>query len=111
MHYILYNNQQSAFDKLWSELCRGSRVTPVRLRVQGHELHIPEAVIGSRVARFSFAELCGLPLGSGDYAAVAAAFHTLFIAHVPRMGLGDINRVRRFITLVRIYHICSYIHM
>jgi predicted ATPase len=85
----------------------------VRLRVQGHELHIPEAVIGSRVARFSFAELCGLPLGSGDYAAVAAAFHTLFIAHVPRMGLGDINRVRRFITLVRmnIYIMGSYTSM
>jgi predicted ATPase len=89
----------------------------VRLRVQGHELHIPEAVIGSRVARFSFAELCGLPLGAGDYAAVAAAFHTLFIAHVPRMGLGDINRVRRFITLVRFHLIfiykyaCAYIYI
>jgi predicted ATPase len=78
-----------------------------------HRLHthanapwqVPKAVIASRMARFSFDALCGQPLGAADYGAVAAAFHTVFITHVPRMTLDDINRARRFITLVSNSHL------
>ncbi|KAG5175182.1 AFG1-like ATPase-domain-containing protein [Tribonema minus] len=91
---------ERAYEQLWVELCRGSRVSPVHLHVQGHDVAVPCAVIAARMARFTFAELCGLPLGAADYGAVAAAFHTVFITRVPRMTLDDINRARRFITLV-----------
>lgn len=88
------------FERLWSELSRGSRVTSVKLQVQGHTVHVPAAVVGSRVARFTFSELCCTPLGAADYEALCEAFPTLFIANIPKMGLEAINAARRFITLV-----------
>jgi len=61
---------------------------------------VPAAGRSTAVARFSFEELCGRPLGAADYLGIAAAFHTVFVTDIPRFTLNDINQVRRFITLV-----------
>lgn len=65
---------------------------------QGRSLHVPQAAKG--VARFSFAELCGQPLGAADYLAIAAAYHTLILADIPQMGPERRNEAKRFVTLV-----------
>jgi len=51
-------------------------------------------------ALLSFDELCGARLGAADYSALAASFHTLFVADVPRMASARRDEARRFITLV-----------
>lgn len=48
-----------------------------------------------------FASLCGTALGPGDYVTLADALDVLVLRDVPTgLGLLDINRVRRFITLM-----------
>ena len=46
---------------------------------------VPQAVGG--VARFTFLDLCGLPLGAADYMALARHFHTVFITSIPAMSM------------------------
>lgn len=66
-----------------------------------HAVQIPEAAVNTRVARFSFADLCSRPVGAGDYLAIAKRFHTVFLVGVPVLDTGvRINETRRFITLV-----------
>jgi cell division protein ZapE len=52
------------------------------------------------VARFSFHELCGQPLGASDYLRIAHEFHTLVLDAIPVMDYDRRNEARRFIILV-----------
>jgi cell division protein ZapE len=66
--------------------------------VKGRTLTVPEAAQG--VARFTFAELCGRPLGANDYLTIARHFHTVIIEDVPLLGRDRRDEARRFNTLV-----------
>jgi len=68
------------------------------IAVKGRKLAVPEAAMG--VARFTFAELCGQPLGANDYIALARNFHTLIIEDVPVLTPERRNDARRFNTLI-----------
>ncbi|CAM9964533.1 unnamed protein product, partial [Phaeothamnion confervicola] len=96
--------RRARFEALWLHLTRYARVAPVTLRVQGRPVKVPQAVIGSRVARFRFEELCGgggaAAMGAADYHAISQAFHTIFLEGLPAMGLESLDQVRRLITLV-----------
>lgn len=61
---------------------------------------MPQAARHTDVARFSFDDLCGQPLGAADYFALASAFHTVFLDDVPVLSLVQLNPLRRFITLI-----------
>ena len=52
------------------------------------------------MARASFWDLCGRPLGPADYLAIATHFHTLVLDGIPRLGPENFDKARRFITLV-----------
>ena len=52
------------------------------------------------VARFSFAELCGQPLGANDYITIARNFHTLLLEDVPVLSRDRRDQARRFNTLI-----------
>lgn len=68
------------------------------LRVKGRDVHLPRFRAG--VARVSFWDLCGVPLGAADYLAVAEAVRVLILEDVPRLGISNFNEAKRFVTLV-----------
>ncbi|KAK0206917.1 AFG1-like ATPase-domain-containing protein [Desarmillaria ectypa] len=68
------------------------------LTIWGRTLRIPEST--QRVAKFHFEELCGQPLSAADYLEVTRTFHTLFLLDVPKMGLDNKDKARRFITFI-----------
>ena len=61
----------------------------------GRTLHIPLST--SRVARFTFAELCDKPLSAADYLEITNTFGTVFVTDVKKMGVSrkDVVRVLR----------------
>lgn len=68
------------------------------LDIWGRKLRVPKST--SKVAMFEFEELCGRPLSAADYLEVTKQFPTVFVTEVPRMGLGEKDKARRFITFV-----------
>lgn len=71
---------------------------PLTLSVQGRTVTVPSAAGG--VGHASFADLCGKPLGSADYLAIAETLHTLLISGIPAMGPEKRNEAKRFTTLI-----------
>ena len=88
----------AALDRLWDELTGGARPEPFGLRVQGRRLILPAFADG--VARASFWELCGQALGPADYLAIADAVRVLMLEDIPRLGAGNYNEAKRFVTLI-----------
>jgi cell division protein ZapE len=89
---------ERALDAAFSDL--SGRVPPqsTTLTVMGHQVAIPLAAAG--VARFDFDALCGLPLGAGDYLALATHFHVVVIDGIPRLSPDNYDKARRFIVLI-----------
>ena len=102
--YIVSNRTSAKgharFQRLWESLSKGDETTSLSLRVQGRTLKVPRAAWHTDVARFSFEDLCGKPLGAADYYAIAGTFHTVFLEDVPQLSLAEVNQLRRLITLV-----------
>ena len=91
-----------ALDEAFAELSGHAPAAAAKLTVNGRALTVPLAADG--VARFDFASLCGSPLGPGDYLAIAAAYHTVLIDGIPRLGPDQRNEAKRFITLIDIFY-------
>jgi cell division protein ZapE len=89
---------REALDATWRRLTGGQAGAPLDLTVKGHPVHVPQAAMG--VARFSFADLCGKPLGASDYLRIAHEFHTIILGHVPVMDHDRRNEAKRFIILI-----------
>lgn len=68
------------------------------LHVKGREVELPRFRNG--VARVSFWDLCGQPLGPADFLAVAAAVRVLILEDVPVLGISKFNEAKRFVTLI-----------
>lgn len=88
----------AAMDEAWRRLTDTIKGKPLSLMVLGRQLPVPQAARG--VARFSFVELCDRPLAAADYLAVAQAFHTVLIDHIPVMTDNMHNVARRFTLLI-----------
>ncbi len=86
-----------ALDDVWARLTDG-RSEPLVLRVKGREVRLPDFASG--VARASFADLCGKPLGAGDFLALARAVRVLVLTGVPKLSRARGNEARRFVTLI-----------
>lgn len=87
-----------ALDAAFARLTEGAAPKPDTLTVHGRAITVPLAAAG--VARFSFAELCGRPLGPSDYLELATQFHTLVLSGIPLLGPENKDEARRFVTLV-----------
>jgi cell division protein ZapE len=88
----------AAMDAAWRRLTDTAIGAPTSLTVLGRALTVPQAAKG--VARFGFDALCAKPLAGADYLAMAHAFHTVLIDHIPRLGPDQRNEARRFILLI-----------
>lgn len=91
-----------AMDAAWARVTGGSAAKQKILSVKGRSLTIPQSAMGA--ARIGFDDLCAKPLGAHDYLAIARAFHTVLIEHIPQMGPHMRNEARRFITLIDTFY-------
>jgi cell division protein ZapE len=89
---------KAVLDKAWDDLTGGQAGSEVTLTVKGRKLLVPRAAMG--VARFSFDQLCGKPLGASDYLRLTREFHTLIVDGVPAMDFSRRNEAKRFIILI-----------
>ena len=88
----------AAMDGAWRRLTDCAAGKPTSLTVLGRSLPVPQAARG--VARFPFEALCDRPLAAADYLAIAQAFHTVLIDHIPVMTDNMHNVARRFTLLI-----------
>ena len=88
---------RAAMNAVWQELT-GGQSQPEVLRVHGREVEIQHFWNG--VARATFQDLCGRPLGAADYLALADAARVLLIDEIPQLSSENFNQARRFVTLV-----------
>lgn len=87
-----------ALEQDFAELTEGAATEPDEIEVKGRTLKVSRAARG--VAWFSFTELCGQPLGAGDYIAVAERYHTIVLDGVPKLPAALRNEAKRFMLLI-----------
>jgi cell division protein ZapE len=97
-HVPADRRSEAALDAAFAKLTDGAAGHPDKLLVMGRTVPVPMAANG--VARFTFAQLCGTPLGAGDYLSLATHFHALVLDEVPRLSPDNHDEARRFITLI-----------
>jgi cell division protein ZapE len=90
--------RRTGFDHLWSDLKGEMPECPATLHILGRDVTIQRTAGG--LARATFAELCDRPLGSRDYLAIAARFHTLFVEDIPLLTPDKRQAANRFVTLI-----------
>lgn len=86
-----------AIAEIWDHLSNGVSETLV-LHVKGREVALPQFHNG--VARAKFFDLCGRPLGAGDYLALADAVRVLILEDIPILSRHNFNEAKRFVTLI-----------
>lgn len=104
--YPLTPKQKKIYESLFQLHVEGTQVKPMTLKTQGRSVYVPQASKRKKIAKFTFSDLCQNPLGAADYFCIAQEFPTIFVSDIPRLGLNDLNAVRRFITLID----CFYDH-
>jgi len=88
----------AALDDAWRRLAGGHNGAAQDLAVKGRVVHVPRAYRG--VARFTFHDLCEVPLAATDYLRIAHEYHTIILDHVPVMTFDNRNAAKRFIILI-----------
>ena len=92
------DHAHAAMRGIWRQMTGQDAGREKFLQVKGRDVRIAEADGG--VALTVFDDLCGMPLGSNDYLAIAEAFHTIILEAVPVLGPEKRNEARRFINLI-----------
>ena len=85
-------------EKDFRRLILGFEPKPLTIEVYGRKLKVPRTAEG--IAFFNFADLCENPLGAADYLEIAACFHTVFVAGIPRLKPERRDAAKRFVTLI-----------
>jgi cell division protein ZapE len=87
----------AAINEIWRDMT-GGREEELCLEVKGRKVRLPRYWAG--MARASFWDLCGQPLGPADYLALVGAVKLLVLEGVPRLDATKFNEAKRFVTLV-----------
>ena len=87
---------RAQLDAIWNDM--GGNSEPLILTVKGREVELPKFKNG--VARANFFDLCGRPLGAGDYLVLAQTVRILIIDDIPRLSRDNFNEAKRFVTLI-----------
>jgi cell division protein ZapE len=89
---------RAAIETIWIELTGGAADHPLRLSVNGRVAELPRFANG--VARATFWDLCGQPLGPADFLAIAGAVRVLILEDIPQLSSTNYNEAKRFVTLI-----------
>lgn len=84
-------------DMIWDEMS-GGPANELSINVKGRQVILPAFRNG--VARASFFELCGKPLGPADYLAMAERVKVLIIDNIPSLSRDNFNEAKRFVTMI-----------
>jgi cell division protein ZapE len=79
-------------------IARHDASAETELEVEGRIIKVRRQARG--VAWFDFAELCDGPRAKADYIELARRYHTVLLSGVPRFGIEDADKLRRFVWLV-----------
>jgi len=93
-------DEQKLLEYRFYKLCHNEVLTGGQIEAQGRKIVVPKAAVHTNVAWFGFKDLCDRPLGAADYLAIGTAFHTVFMANIPKLTLQERDQVRRFITFI-----------
>jgi cell division protein ZapE len=97
--YVPANRQaDAALEEVFDKLTEGEPAKASSLTVAGRKLVVPLAAAG--VAWFDFSALCGVPLGPGDYLALATHYSAILIDGIPKLSPDNFDEARRFVTLI-----------
>lgn len=88
---------RKAIARIWARLSNG-KSEPLVLHVKGRQVELPDYHNG--VAKAKFYDLCGRPLGAGDYLALADAVRVLILEDIPTLSRHNFNEAKRFVTLI-----------
>ncbi len=88
---------RAAIDAIWDGF-GGKQSAPLQLSVKGRKVEIPQFHNG--VARASFFDLCGKPLGPADYLTLAGTARVLILEDIPQLSSENFNAAKRFVTLI-----------
>lgn len=91
------DDARQAINHIWARLSNGKSETLV-LHVKGRQVELPNFHNG--VAKAKFYDLCGRPLGAGDYLALADAVRVLILEDIPTLSRHNFNEAKRFVTLI-----------
>jgi len=91
------HSSRAQIEEVWQRLSDG-KGKPLDLIVQGRKVRLPGFHNG--VARASFFNLCGAPLGPADYLTIAEAARVLILEDIPRLSRNNFNEAKRFVTLI-----------
>ena len=98
VYFTPVNEENRAeIEMLWHDLSEG-RAAPHEIIVNTRAVAIPAFHNG--VARATFYDLCGRPLGPADFLALAQAVRVLVLENIPQMGRSNFNEAKRFVTLI-----------
>jgi cell division protein ZapE len=91
------NAAEMAIHRVWTEL--GARVRePLVLHHKSREIVL--SAFHNGVAMSTFRELCGQPLGPGDYLLIAKSIRVLILKDIPRLNREGASEAKRFVTLI-----------
>lgn len=88
---------RQAISDVWGRLSNGQSETLV-LHVKGRQVALENFHNGT--AKVKFFDLCGKPLGAGDYLALAEAVRVLILEDIPSLSRHNFNEAKRFVTLI-----------
>jgi cell division protein ZapE len=101
---------RAVIETIWQDMT-GGQAAPHEIIVNKRAVEIPAFHNG--VARATFYDLCGRPLGPADYLALAQSVRLLVLESIPQLGRTNFNEAKRFVTLIdalyeaRVRLICS----
>ncbi len=88
---------EMAIQRVWTDVA-GTKREPLILHHKSREIVLPAFHNG--VAMATFRDLCGQPLGPGDYLAISKAIRVLILKDIPRLSKERANEAKRFVTLI-----------
>ncbi len=98
---VYFHPARAAGDQIaaiWRDLTGDGGAGALHLTVNGRQVELPQFANG--VARATFWDLCGRPLGPADYLAIAGAVRVLILEDIPQLSSANYNEAKRFVTLI-----------